>query len=213
MNQSLIKETSKLSLKNVKVYQQLSYLQRAREQKFLPRGIADQIKFVSSVKDPALQQSLQDLMDYTGSRILDLLICYYTKWSNNAKTSYYTSLKKLEQSTSEDEFTILKQNLNKKMAQEKSVVEKTHSSKLERDCNKIKVPYKALEETKATNIIKSTHQKCRPKPTRSRKFKKTEKKHKHRNKNRQAIKGTVPSIEKNQYCQNKELCDQPFIEG
>ena len=116
----LARNTTKLALKHVRTNHQLEYLRSAKSQKFLPRGIAEQMKFTSAVHDHDLQNSLQDLMHFSGSRILDLMIIYYTKWSNNIRASYYSNLAKLEHSESIENFLRFKNNLNYKMAKEKS---------------------------------------------------------------------------------------------
>ena len=77
------KPTLKSGQKYVRISEQLKYLKAAKDQNFLPRGIAEQMKYVSPIHDIQLQSSLQEYMYFCGSRILDLLIVYYTTWVNN----------------------------------------------------------------------------------------------------------------------------------
>ena len=107
--ENLQKITIKSGVKYVRISYQLNYLKSAKMNKFLPRGIADQMKYVSSVHDINLQNSVQNLMHFAGSRILDLLIIYYTTWKNNLAKSYYGCLTQIEESGSTD-FGILTKN-------------------------------------------------------------------------------------------------------
>ena len=94
---NLRKIITKSGLKYVRISYQLDYLKNAQKQKFLPRGIADQMKYVSPIHDNNLQNSLQNLMNFAGCRMLDLLIIYYAKWTSNLRKSYYSHLAKLEE--------------------------------------------------------------------------------------------------------------------
>ena len=189
---NLARNTTKLALKHVRTSHQLDYLRLAKQQKFLPRGIAEQMNFTSAVHDDELQSSLQNLMHFSGSRILDLMIIYYTKWSNNIRASYYSNLAKLESSESKENFMRFKNNLNYKMAKEKAVAEKTQESKLKRDIQEIKCPYKEIAETQLpTQLRKKITHKLKKKKAARRKRKMT----KHtRNKNRTDVKGVIPSL-------------------
>ena len=191
MNYSLTSITTKWALKSVNTYQQLQYLKNARVQKFLPRGIAEQMKFVSAIHDDALQSSLQEMMNFSGSRILDLLIIYYTKWNNSVRATYYTNLAKLENSLTPEEFTPFKSKLDKKIQREKVSCMKTHQSKLIRDSEHIKCPYKDVSETQLpphlrqrvkVNVKRTNRRLRKRKPVT-------------RNRRRTVIKGVVPSLD------------------
>ena len=125
--------TTKLGIKYVRISYQLEYLKLALQQKFLPRGIANLMKYVSPIHDSNLQDSLQNLMYFAGSRMLDLLVIYYTTWTNNLRRSYYSSLASLENQLTIREYDSYKSELNYKLAKEKGKAMKTSKSKLKRD--------------------------------------------------------------------------------
>ena len=120
MNNYQSNQVTKLAIKNAKTYQQLEYLKQAKSQGFLPRGIAEQMKFVSAIQDDVLQYSLQDYMYFCGSRILDLLIIYYTKWNNITRANYYTALAKFKNNVSSEDFGNLETCLKRKIQKEKA---------------------------------------------------------------------------------------------
>ena len=63
----------KLGLKYTRTQQQLIYLNQASQQGYLPRGIGDQMKFVSAIHDPMLQSMCQSIMYFAGPCILDVM--------------------------------------------------------------------------------------------------------------------------------------------
>ena len=81
-----------LGTKSVRIGLQCEYLNNARNQQFLPRGIADQIKFTCAIHDPVLESICQSIMNFAGSRLLDLLIIYYSSWAKRIQASYYSKL-------------------------------------------------------------------------------------------------------------------------
>ena len=90
------------------------------------------MKYVSPIHDSNLQDSLQNLMYFAGSRMLDLLVIYYTTWTNNLRRSYYSSLASLENQLTIREYDSYKSELNYKLAKEKDKAMKTSESKLKR---------------------------------------------------------------------------------
>ena len=145
---------------------------------------------VSNSHDEALQNSLQELMYFSGSRILDLLIVYYTKWNNTNRANYYTSLAKLENKSSKEEFQEFKSKLDHKIKRERTNAKKTHESKLERDSHRIKCPYKTIIETALpAHISRRVRLKVKQKNRRLRRRKPAS-----RNKCRTVIKGQVPAL-------------------
>ena len=186
-NTRLCKNASNIGCKYVRISYQLEYLKSAKIQKFLPRGIADQMKYVSPIHDDCLQKSLQNLMHFTGSRILDLLIIYYTTWSSNLRKSHYSNLATVEKQLSSDEFRTFKNRINQTLAKEKDKVQKSHDSKLKRDSDLIKCCYVDIkEQTKVAKIKRNV--KNRRKAKRIKTSGSGRKRH-------CAIRGTLPSID------------------
>ena len=70
--------------------------------------------------------------------MLDLLVIYYTIWTSNLRSSYYSSLASLENHLSIEEFNSYKSELNHKLAKEKDKAIRTSKSKLKRDEDIIK---------------------------------------------------------------------------
>ena len=191
MESSLPKLTIRSALKNIRTHEQLKYLKNARIQKFLPRGIAEQMKYVSAIHDIPLQNSIQELMNFCGSRILDLLIIYYTTWNNNTRASYYSNLAKIKDFLPPDQFQIFESNLASRVRKERTSISKTHTNKLARDSNKIKVPYKDVTDNKLpSHLSKNIKVNVKRKNRRMKK-----KKRHHRNKPRTIIKGDKHKLE------------------
>ena len=92
-------------------------------------------------------------MHFYVSSILDLLIIYYTKWSNNSRSTYYTAVTKLKNLITTEQFQLFEANLIKKLQKEKATFAKTNESKLIRDRTKIKVKYKEMADTKLPSHI------------------------------------------------------------
>ena len=181
--------TMKAGVKFVRIRYQLEYLKSAKEQKFLPRGIAEQMKYVSPIHDANLQNSLQNLMYFAGSRMLDLLIIYYTSWSCNLRTTYYSCLANLEEWMDQTEFKSFKHRLNIALAKEKEKSLKTSESKLKRDADIIQCRYTENDSCVLPN--KSVMSQKRFKSRRKRKKKQL---HCSRKRRRTEVKGIVPAI-------------------
>ncbi len=184
----LSKETTKSGLKHVRINYQLDYLKSAQKQKFLPRGIADQMKYVSPIHDANLQMSLQNLMNFAGSRIHDLLIIYYTTWSNKLSTAYYSNLANLEGILTPEEFTSYKNKLNTDLAKEKAKAMKISESKLKRDADLINCKYIDVTTCSIPHQLKRRAFK----PKNRRKEKKT--RVPHNRKRRVEMKGVLPAV-------------------
>ena len=184
---NLRKVITKSGLKYVRISYQLDYLKSAQKQKFLPRGIADQMKYVSPIHD----NNLQNLMNFAGSRMLDLLIIYYAKWTSNLRKSYYSHLAKLEEQLLMEEFNSFRSELNIKLAKEKETATKTSKSKLKRDDDIIQCKY--LDANSVNDQENTTGIKTESVTTKNRRRRK---KHIHtgRKKRRTDMKGTVPQI-------------------
>ena len=70
------------SAKAARIQQQFKFLHESVKQATIPDGILSQCKFKCSINDNELQHSIDKLMVFTASRILDLLIIYYGQWKN-----------------------------------------------------------------------------------------------------------------------------------
>ena len=57
--ETLLTNTIRSGKKFVRQREQLDYLKQAQHNEFVPRGIADQMKYVSPVHDVTLQDSIQ----------------------------------------------------------------------------------------------------------------------------------------------------------
>ena len=180
--------TTKLGVKYVRISYQLEYLRSALEEKYLPRGIADQMKCVSPIHDINLQDSLQNLMYFVGSRMLDRLVIYYTTWTSNLRSSYYSSLASLKLPI--EEFNSYKSELNYKLAMEKDKAIRTSKSKLKRDEDIIKCRYMAVDTNAIPKKEVTVNKRKASKPRRKRK--------KHtisaKNRRRSEMKGVIPQI-------------------
>ena len=183
-----VENVTKICIKNIKIQHQLIYLRSAVQQQFLPRGIGDQIKFTTSIHDSMLQGLCQNIMYFAGSRILDLLIIYYSKWHNNLNATYYTEVAKLQKSLNKTSFDNVMASINKRMQKEVISCNKTHQSKLIRDRDILKYPYLTCESnTYARPTCSKTIKQS------SRRL--TKHKQKCRNKKRAIIKGDIPSLD------------------
>ena len=186
-NDSLQWATRKSGLKYVRISYQLEYLKSAKTQKFIPRGVAEQMKYTSPIHDGNLQFTIQNFMYYAGSRVHDLLIVYYTSWHNNLGRAYYSNLAKVEASLSLDEFSSFKNKLNIELAKEKEKCLKTSESKLKRDIEITKCSYIDIQSTKHPR----RHIKC---GVNNRRKKKSQIKCRNRTR-RTKMKGVIPVIE------------------
>ena len=141
------------AVKSIRIQHQLFYLKAAVHQKFQPRGIGDQMKFVCSIKDPYLQDLCDKIMYFAGSRILDTLILYYTKWSNDLKSTYYAEKTKIRKKLSDDDFCKVVRKVDDAMEKEKIKSVKTHHNKLIRDRERLRYRYTVLDNVE--NIDKN----------------------------------------------------------
>lgn len=176
-----------LGLKSVRIDLQYDYLIKARDQQFLPRGIADQIKFCCAIHHPTLQYICQSIMNFAGSRLLDTMIIHYRNWSAQLRSSYYYELEKSRLLLNSAEYLDVMYLISKRMGSEKTKIMKTHTSKLIRDRNIIESCYITLEEISDLTIIE--------KPKEKKKTARRLRKPRIRNKRRQNLKGIVPSVE------------------
>ena len=71
--------------------------------------------FIISAQDDTIQLSIQDFMQFCGSRMLDLLIIYYSKWNNNSRSTYYTAVAKLKNLMTTEQFKNVETYLSNKI--------------------------------------------------------------------------------------------------
>ena len=74
-------------------------------------------------------------MVFTASRILDLLIIYYGQWKNKLWSHHYKIMNSLQQSVNTSEYGNIMNSVSEHIRKEKGTLNKTHSSKLQRDLN------------------------------------------------------------------------------
>ena len=151
------------------------------------------MKFVSAIQDETFQLAIQDFMHFCGSRILGLLIIYYTKWKNISRSTYYTSVAKLKNLMTTEQFQLFETHLSKKLQKEKATVSKTHETKLIRDRTKVKIKYKEISDTKLpSHICKCVKKNVNRK---NRRLSKKTRLSSTRKKARSKIKGLIPKLD------------------
>ena len=123
------------SAKAVRIQQQFKLLQESVKQATIPDGILSQCKFKCSINDNELQHNIDKLMVFTASRILDLLIIYYGQWKNKLWSLHYKIMNSLQQSVNTSEYGNIMNSVSEHIRKEKGTLNKTHSSKLQRDLN------------------------------------------------------------------------------
>ncbi len=129
---TLLNATSKA----VRVECQFNFLKSCVEARRVPDGIISQCAFKSSIQDPNLQLLLNNMMNFTASRIMDTLITYYCNWKNDLWKTYYSNLAKLKTSLTTDDYNKTSEILHKRIRNDKIKHEKTHKSKADRDAKK-----------------------------------------------------------------------------
>ena len=155
---SLLNVTSKA----VRVECQFKFLKSSIEAKQNPDGIKSQCTFKSSIHDPELQLLLDNMMNFTASRIVDILVAYYCNWKNDLWKAHYSNLAKLEKSLTSDDFNKALVIFHKHIRNEKSKQEKALKSKLSRDANKHPGPiYIPNISNKTTTTNPTNHKRLR----------------------------------------------------
>ena len=125
-------------------------------------------------------------MCFAGSRILDTLILYYTKWSNDLKSTYYAEKTKIRKKLSDDDFCKVIRKVDDPIEKEKIKSVKTHHNKLIRDRERLRYRYTELDDVE--NIVETASTKIKHKRKRKPNKKKC------RNKNHTRIKRTTPDV-------------------
>ena len=101
--------------KATRIEQQFLFLQNSIKQSTISDGILSQCKFTSSIKDDNSQHSIDNIMFYTASRILDLPI----QWQNRLWSHHYKLLSSLKQSIRTSELTDILETVSNRIRTEK----------------------------------------------------------------------------------------------
>ena len=129
----IISVLSNIGRKSVRISNQHKYLINCKTQGNIPRGIAEQTRFRSSLEDVNFQLTCQNFMDFSASRLLDLFIAYYSKLAQNTRHKYYQKENYYRNQTDDQIFTECMDKVKEKMHNENLKSLKTHESKLLRD--------------------------------------------------------------------------------
>ena len=160
--------------KAVRIEQQFLYLKNSVSQKTIPKGILSQCSFKCSVNDKELQDLLNNMMNFSASRILDTLIVYYQNWKNNLWSQHYQLLEKHKRTMDPKDYTDLCNIIASIIHKNKKAAEKTHTTKLDRD-RKLGESYKSsimcndtAKVSKAGLKVRKKRRKPKTKPKRKR---------------------------------------------
>ena len=122
-----------LGKKAVRCSTQLDFLKNSVFQSTVPSGIAVQMKFVPSIQDDSLKSECNSIMEHAGSRILDVMVNFYSRNSSILRSDFYAKSEHVKTKLTDEEFTTLMIKVKNKMHNEKIECIKRHTSKLCRD--------------------------------------------------------------------------------
>lgn len=196
----MVRTLSDLGCKMTRIQHQFHFLTASINQGTIPSGIRTQCKFRSSVNDTLLQSLLNSLMMYSASRILDLLVTYYSNWFSNLRVGYYQKVNYFKQRCDSSSFSKGMSTVNHKLHRQKLETQKNHTSKLKRDlAEKDKVSYIKVNNYQPENaeeIGSLPKQSQRRKRNRRKLDKKAKRNRKSKFKTRRSIiKGKIPTKE------------------
>ena len=177
-------------MKMMRCSTQLDFLQQSIVQGSIPQGIVSQMKFTPSIQDELLKAECDKIMHSTGSRILDIMICYYQARKERLAGIHYCTMDRLKNTLETAKYNDICSKLSHVLNKERKVCETTHEHKLKRDISAHKkyVPKVSMSQAVQKRTFrairqrrKSAHMKKRRVP--APKFR------------RRKVKGTLPKVE------------------
>ena len=112
-------ELTDLGSKSIRASHQLRYLINTRNNGNISQGIASQMKFVCSVKDPTFTESCSKLNIEHKSRMFDLVITNQRIRSNRLRASYYSRKEHFKNLTDNITFCNIEQHLTDQLHKER----------------------------------------------------------------------------------------------